>query len=111
MSNGFVLAGLIGRAEVGVPVVKFLLNGIDDVRTGCNRPPGALPLPSPNRTKASIAFSKFPPTPFKTIAFLLSSVKPISRSLVNFCSVSSTLSGSAEKLTPNTADPLFRSGG
>lgn len=46
-------------------------------------------LPSPSLTSASIVFSKFPPTPLRTMAFLCSSLKPISRSFCSLISVSS----------------------
>jgi len=91
-----LLAGLSGRPraasrlELEVAGVKLLLSGVDvslvdDERLGTDD----LPSPSPSRTRASTAFSRFPPTPFKTIAFLWPSLKPISRSLASFLSVSS----------------------
>jgi hypothetical protein len=67
--------------------------------------PLPLPPPSPSLTRASIDLSRFPPSPLSTFMLLLSSLKPISRSLANFDSKSSGLS------TPNTLDGLFRLGG
>jgi hypothetical protein len=72
MSNGFVLAGLIGRVRdvsVFAPGVRLRVIGIVEALAGV-KSVGPLPSPSPSRTNASIALSKFPPTPFSTIAFL-----------------------------------------
>lgn len=66
-------------------------------------------LPSPSRTRVSIDFSKFPPSPFRTAVFLLSSVNPMSRS---FSSLEAISSDSAEPTeVPNTRDCLFLLGG
>ena len=92
MLNGLLLAGLKGRVRatsrmevVEAVCVKLRFTGIDDCLGGTI--PGDGP-PSPSLTKASIVFSIFPLTPFSTRRFLWSSVKPISRSLASFLSVS-----------------------
>ena len=66
-------------------------------------PPGVDPPPS--LTKVSIDFSKLPCSPFRTVMFLFSSMKPISRSFVNFMSKSSAPSDPTD--APNTFDGLF----
>jgi hypothetical protein len=53
--------------------------------------------------------SRLPPSPFKTVMFLLSSLNPISRSLAIFASKSSE--PSAPTAVPNTRDGLFLLGG
>lgn len=65
-------------------------------------------LPSPNRQRDSIVLSRLPFKPFKTLAFLLLSGKPISFSAINLAS--SALSVSA-MVAPKTCDCLFGGGG
>ncbi len=65
-------------------------------------------LPSPSRTRVSIDFSRLPPSPLKTAAFLFSSVNPISRSLAIFKSVSSARPDPTD--APKTRDSFFLGG-
>lgn len=62
---------------VGVCCFLFRLSGV------------FVSLPSPSLTNASMAFSRFPPTPLRTMAFLCASVNPMSRSFCSFTPVSS----------------------
>ena len=66
-------------------------------------------LPSPNLTKVSMDFSKFPLRPFKTVAFLFSSKNPMSLNLNILFSCSSL----PEEATwvPKTRDGLLRTRG
>lgn len=107
MLNGFVFVGLIGCVEVGVFVVKFLFNGIDDVCIGCNRFLGVFLLFFFNCIKVLIVFFKFLFMFFKIIVFLFLFVKFIFWSLVNFCFVFFILFGLVEKFMLNIVDFLF----
>lgn len=74
---------------------------------------GVLPLDltgfcSPRRIKASTARSRFPLSPFNTVALRLSSGKPISRSVCSFWSMPSP---DVYTLEPNTLEALFTRGG
>lgn len=92
--------------SIVIPAVGVI--GVRDRDAGPELPPDLstpFPPPSPSLTRASIDLSRLPPRPFKTFRFLLSSLKPISRSLASFDSKSSGLS------TPNTRDGLFLLGG
>lgn len=64
---------------------------------------------SPSLTRAPIAFWISPPTCFKTARFCLSSLNPISRSLVRFNSKSDVLGSPTS--APNSLDGLFRLSG
>lgn len=59
---------------------------------------------SPSLARDSIVFSRLPLRPFKTVAFLLSSGKPISFKMFSFCSNDALKSPT---LAPNTRDCLF----
>jgi len=89
ISNGLVDCGEVssrGRFIVR-PAVALMGDRdrvVEPVSAGF-RPP--VPL-SPRRTKVSMDFSRFPPSPFKTARLLFSSLKPISRSLAIFKSKS-----------------------
>jgi hypothetical protein len=48
-------------------------------------------LPSPNLTRDSIVLSRSPLSPFKTVEFLLSSGKPISRNVASLESIVSSV--------------------
>ena len=64
--------------------------------------------PSPSRTSASTVLSRFPLTPFRTMEFRWSSVKPMSWSWASFLSMSSEFSYCT--LAPKPFDDLFRRG-
>lgn len=66
-----------------------------------------LPLPSPSRTRVSMVFSTFPPRPFSTARFLLSSMNPMSRNLA-ILPVKSR--GPAPLVTPKMFGSLLLSG-
>jgi len=80
---------------------------------GCEAGVGVLPLDrpgscSPSRIRASTARSRFPFSPFNTVALRLSSGKPISRRVVSF---ESRPSPEVCMLEPNTLDGLLMRGG
>ncbi len=97
--------------ELGKLDRPVALNGVRDREDGPEVSPiftfSDKPFPSPSRTKVSMDFSRFPPSPFKTAMFLFSSRNPISRNLAIFDSRSSSPTFT---VAPNTLDCLFLGG-
>lgn len=105
MSKGLLESGDSLSLVRCIEMPAVALNGVRDREAGPDVPP--------NLTSDSTAFSKFPFSPFNTVVFRFSSVKPISRNFASFLSKSSTvlLETSIPAVAPNILDGLFLIGG
>lgn len=104
MSKGFVdaVAGLAVSARATLKPMWVLVDTDTEGLFGTegNSSTGLVTGERPsNRTRASIAFSRLPPTPFSIVSFLRSFVNPSSRNFDNFFCMSPSLS--YPKLAPN----------
>lgn len=105
--------GLFEGVGSSLSLVRSIVSPVDALRGVRERDEGpdsgfaipAEPFPSPSLTKVSIDFSKLPFNPFRTVIFLFSSEKPMSRSFAIFESKSSDPSDPTD--VPNIFDGLF----